>query len=149
MSLGRPEAPRTRRIILAAILAVVVVAAVAGYYIAVREGGEGGDALISEKLRSLGSTLDLMLIEYSEAVENGYVRLESEYQVALSLAARASKIYSEIEAELSMIDRDAALRLGELIDEIVDMVEAREDPELVREKVEEALGIIEYLLGAG
>ena len=149
MSLGGPAAPKRGRRLVAVIAAVAVIALAAAGYMALREGGEGGgEDMLAERLRSLRSTLDLMMIEYGEAVENGSVRLESEYQVALSLARRAAEIYNEVERELANIDREASARLGELVYEILEMVEAREDPDLVQERVTEALETIDYLIAS-
>ena len=145
MSLGRPVSVDRRKKLIAILAVTAVIMAAAIGYITLRGGGES-EPQLAEKLRSLRSTLDLMMIEYSEAVKNGSVKLESEYQVALSLARRASIIYEDLENELVSIDREASMRLGELINEIVMMVEGKEDPELVERKVVEALEIIDSLM---
>ena len=147
MSLGRPVgADKSKRLIVLLTIIAIIVLTISGY-IFVKDRGDGQPQPV-ERLRSLRSTLDLMLIEYSEAVENGSIKLESEYQVALSLAQRAATIYAELEDELNSINREASVRLGELIDEIVKMVEAKEDPKLVEKRVIEALEIIDSLISA-
>jgi hypothetical protein len=149
VSVGAPRGEGGRRLLLAA-LAAVAVASLAVLAAAAMRGGEGEAVAggLYEELRSLRSTLDLMIIEYREAVRDGRVVLESEYGVALQLARKALEIYGGVRAEIERVDPDAAEELGRLLESIASMVESAEDPDAVESEVRRAIEIVERLMEA-
>ena len=127
----------------AAILAVAVGSLAAALLLA----GGGGDE-VYKALTEIESSVDVALIEYYEAVEDGEVVSEGEYRAALRLVDRAIESFESVRQQLEALDPESARLLGETLYRIRGMMEGLEDPDSVEGEVLRVLELVARLRGS-
>jgi hypothetical protein len=142
MAVKVPYKPR-RRGRIAAIAGIALLAAALAWVAATRGADDGR---LESELGELKSVLDLLVIEYREALKSRDSLLESEYEVSRNLSEKALEIYRRAKAEMEEVSPADSKRLGELLEEIRRAVDSREDPAVVESLVEEATRIIDSIL---
>jgi hypothetical protein len=134
MSLYRQA--RGRRIWPIALTGVVAGLAGLGAGLAI-SGGEEPASLdeamgaLQEDVRPALSALELVRIEYPEAVRGGEVVRETELQAALSQAEAARSTLRSAEADLAILAPATAARATELVDRLVEQIQEQSDPRAV------------------
>jgi hypothetical protein len=134
MSIYRRSRPRWRAT--AATAAVCLVAGGAAGWII----GSGSEPDPVEAVRSLRSTLagvggalEVVDIEYSEAVDEGEVVAESEYRGARAAAVRARSLFTEVRQPLALLAPDPTSRIQDNLDALVRAIDSTADEEEVAE----------------
>ncbi|MCE4613420.1 MAG: hypothetical protein F7C07_06280 [Desulfurococcales archaeon] len=137
------ERKRRQKIILSLLIVVALLAITAIMIL----GSRGEEPVgVGPKLKDLKSALDLLTIEYTEAVSDGRVVLGSEYEVSKNLTERAIRLYQEIRNELDSVSPELSERLWKTLQELRNAVYNRENPEIVDRLVKEAISSIDLIL---
>jgi hypothetical protein len=136
MAIYRPAPPRWRAAAVTGI-AGLFVGGMAGWLVGAGTEPDPVDAMrkVRSRLTMAASALEVVAIEYSEAVEAGEVVAETEYEGARSAAARARDLFDEVREPLTTLapqtTADLASRLEDLIEAIDDTASEAKVAELV------------------
>lgn len=131
MSLYREAGRRRRWLLPLSIALAAALGFVAGFF---GRGGDGSTSLASavERLqREVKPALDgleLVRIEYREAVRDGSVAAPSEYAAARADVGRAREVVARIRADLAVLDASAAGRAEAQLTDLAALVERRAPP---------------------
>lgn len=150
MSLYRE--PRGRRIWPLALTAII--AAAIGLAIGLLVSADEEEPSLAAAIENLRaelapalSALELVTIEYPQAVQRGEVVAETELEAARSQAERAHSTVLANEPDLAALDPASAQRVRDELDELLAEIDAEADPMTVerlargaRRKLEHALG---------
>jgi len=137
MAIYRPPKPRWR-VAVGAGLAGLLVGAVAGFAAGDKEPDplEGARALQVDLTRAAGP-LEVVAIEYEEAVPAGEVVAEAEYQGGLAALRSSRGRFEEVREALSVFDPARTDEIAAGYDELQRLMESHADPEDVRALTEE------------
>lgn len=131
MSVYRDPAGRRSRLLAAAIVAAAVVGAIAGFVLA---RATDDDPTLAEQVAELRdelapalSALELVTIEYREAVRDSEVVEQTEYDAARSQAASAAAAVDSAAEDLSLIAPEETEAAEQGIAELEELIEARAD----------------------
>ncbi|QPC84470.1 FTR1 family iron permease [Phototrophicus methaneseepsis] len=102
--------------------------------------------LIAERGRLFHLFLDLVYVEYKDAVRNGEITIPIEYQETTTFYAQAASIYEELRPTISASDPAAAERLDAILADIDAVIADLGDPAQVQIAVSEGLSLIETTL---
>jgi high-affinity iron transporter len=91
--------------------------------------------------------IDLVYIEYKDGVRNGAITIETEYREALTFRDQAEAFFQELRPRIAAVDAEAADRLAVLLADMETVMLALDDPQIVQNQVEAALGLVEHTLG--
>jgi F0F1-type ATP synthase membrane subunit c/vacuolar-type H+-ATPase subunit K len=134
MSLYR-EASRRRRLPLVAAGVALVVGLLAGYGIGRATAPEPTIAAaledVSAELRTTGSALELLTIEYPQGVTDGRVTASTEYEAARADVRRARDAFERARDELEPIAPAATARASRLLASVAALVERKAAANLV------------------
>jgi hypothetical protein len=141
MSLYR-EARRRRLWLPVAVAGLAVLALVAGVVIGRSTAPERSlrDAVenVQENARTASDALELVTIEYREAVANGEIAAETEYEAAQDGIERAHEAFEGIRDELAVLDPGETRRADEALEELERLVARRASPDDVDRVAAEA-----------
>lgn len=101
------------------------------------------EAEISARGRSLYNFIDLINLEYQNAVRDGVITTPIEYQEAITFHGQAQAIYEELYPVLAQQNPTDAARLAEILDEIEAIMLVYGERESVKTLTNEALYIVE------
>jgi hypothetical protein len=111
-------------------LAAVAIGALGGYLAGA--GGEEEDASLTEAVEQLQqdvrpalNELELVMIEYGEAVRGGRVVAETEYQASVDHAERARDAVEGASQELELLSPAGLERARSSLDELAGMIESQ------------------------
>jgi hypothetical protein len=91
------------------------------------------------------NALELVTIEYPEAVRGGRVVAESEYQAAVAQAGSAADALAAAAPELRQLDPGGHAAATEAVDEVVRLVGEEAEPGVVEAAAEDASAAVEAL----
>lgn len=142
MSLYR-EVGRSRRWVMAT---AVVVALAIGFGVGFATGRstapeptlEDAVAALQDQIRAATDALELVTIEYEQAVANGAVTAQSEYEAANADATRAREIFTSRRDELALLSPDESAAAESALQTLTEQIEALADPSEVAATAEEA-----------
>jgi len=106
-------------------------------------------AEVREAVQPALSALELITIEYPQAVADGEVIAETEYSAVQSQVNAARMTLDAAQADLSLLDSAAAEEAQARVDELVEMIASREDTGSVDRSAVAAAGAIEAAAGTG
>ena len=112
MAIYRPERPRRRPRLSVLLLGLVVGAAIVG--LLVRDGDpspEERNAAVRTALIEASGLLEIVEIEYAEAVENGRVVAETELEGAEDALSRSGARYRSVRTELVALNLDVVAEI--------------------------------------
>jgi len=133
MSLYREAGGRRTAALLGGLLAGLLLGTLAGYLI----GSAGGDEepsledaveQLQEDVAPALSALELVSIEYSEAVRGGEVVAETEYQASLDHVQRARSALDGASADLELLSPGELATAEQSLDELSQLVEGTAPP---------------------
>ncbi len=135
MSVIYGEKKKDRRKLLRYLAVILVVAALiaAGYYFLKPNPRE----VIKKNSQEILGYLDLLAIEYSEAVENGRVVQEEEYGASLEILEKAITSFEAMRQYAEEINPDAAERAGALIKELENKINDKASPDEVASLIDD------------
>lgn len=151
MSVYRDPAGRRSRLLVGAAIVAALIGAIAGFVLA---RATDDDPTLADQvaevrggLMSAISALELVTIEYREAVRDGEVVEQTEYEAAQSQAASAAATLDSAAEDLSLIAPEQAraaeqgiAELEQLIDARADFVEVDRAASAAREQLDAAAG---------
>lgn len=108
------------------ILGLAIAAVIASIYYATRPQPE---EVIAERSGDLLGALELLSIEYGEAVQNGEVVKESEYKGAREVMDRAMELFREMKPYAMKIDPKLAEEIEKDMERLKEMVHKKSSPE--------------------
>ncbi len=145
MSLYR-EARRRRKWLPVAVAGLAALALIAGIVIGRATAPERSlrEAVrdVQENARLASDALELVTIEYREAVSDGEVAAETEYQAARDGVERAREAFEGIRDELAVLDSTETRRADEALAELERLVARRASPDDVESVAADAAGSI-------
>jgi hypothetical protein len=100
---------------------------------------EDAVAALQSEIRAATDALELVTIEYEQAVANGAVTAESEYDAARADAARAQEIFTSHREELTLLSPDETAATEATLQALAEQIEAVADPNEVTATAEEAM----------
>jgi hypothetical protein len=100
---------------------------------------EDAVAALQSEIRAATDALELVTIEYEQAVANGAVTAESEYDAARADAARAEEIFTSYREELTLLSPDETAATEAALQALAEQIEALADPSEVTATAEEAM----------
>jgi hypothetical protein len=151
MSLYREAGRRRTLPLLAGAVAIAVAAGLIGFLIG--DGGEEDPSLadavesVREEVQPAFSELELVTIEYTEAVRDGRVVAETEYQAALDHADRASATIAGASGDLELLGPDRLAAAEAAMSELSELVEGPAPAADVEAAVRRAEGALRALTG--
>ena len=142
MSLYR-EVGRGRAPTLVAVCVVALVAGLVAGFLAGRASAPDpsvADALeqVQREARPVADSLDLVPIEYAQAVRDGEVVAETEYEAAEAAVERARDGFAGVHEDLAALAPDEARRAGDSLEELAALVERRAPAREVERAADEA-----------
>jgi hypothetical protein len=150
MSLYRQAAGVSRRTLAVIALGCLIAGGAAGFAIG---RVSAPDPTLSElaadartEVRPALSALELVTIEYPEAVQKGEVVAATEYDAAVAQAASAADVLAAAEQELAAIDPEGHAAASELVGEVVSLVEAQAPPQTVEAMAGDTTKAVEALV---
>jgi hypothetical protein len=93
---------------------------------------------VQDEIRRATDALELVTIEYEQAVADGAVQAPSEYEAARADAARAREIFDSRRAELELLSPEATAEAETALGALAEQIDARADPPDVASTAEEA-----------
>jgi len=134
MSLYREAGARGRGTLVGVALASIVFGGLAGFLIGSAGEDEGDDSLSAAIERAQSdvqpalSALELVTIEYGEAVQGGEVVAETEYQASLDHAERAEETLREAADDLGVLAPAETSRAQGCVESLIAELERRSEP---------------------
>jgi hypothetical protein len=143
MAIYRAPRPRWR-----ATLIGVVVALVVGIGIGFLLGGSEPDPEVAvqemaSELNRTSGTLEVVSIEYSEAVEDGEVVSEPEYEGARAAAIRARSSYDSVREPLALLVPGAVAELDAAFDDLIAAIDEIAPEEDVTQAAEDTSRLLD------
>jgi hypothetical protein len=129
VSLYRQAGRANARSAVAAALAALLLGFGAGYL--TRGGGEESPSLrvavsdVRDRLRPVRAGLDLVMVEYPQAVRDGRVIAGTEYAAAQADVARARKGFASARADLALLDSRRTREAAAALDQLATLVDRR------------------------
>jgi hypothetical protein len=125
MAIYRPAKPRWPALVLTA-AAGLVVGVAGGWLIAARSEPDTTEAArsIRSSLDRAAGSLEIVGIEYREAVRGREVVARAEYEGARDAALRARSLFAEIRQPLAVLDAEAAAEITADLNGLVEAVES-------------------------
>lgn len=121
----------------------------AGFAIGLAIGGGGGQpplrSVLSDLQRETSPALDglqLVAIEYPQAVEGGKVVAPTEFEAARRDLARVRRSYVSVSPDLAVLDPEAIRRAGSSLSRLNALVEGRGPPRRVKAVAETAISAL-------
>lgn len=151
MSLYRQPGARARRVAVAAGVAGLLAGFAAGLLVA----GAGSDQpptvraaldALQDRLRPASSGLDLVAIEYRQAVRAGRVVAPTEYAAARAAVARARQAVTAARPDLAALDPNRTRELTGQLDRLAGLIAGRASPARVDALAVEAQHSLRSLL---
>jgi hypothetical protein len=102
---------------------------------------------LDAELNRARSALDLVTIEYPQAVADGEVAQETELSAALSQAKTAQSTVAAAEADLLVLDAERTEELGDTIDQLVAAIEEHAESAAVDRLAKRAERTLDSLTG--
>jgi hypothetical protein len=152
MSLYRQAGGTSRRVAIAATVVALLIGGAAGF--AIGRGSVDEPSLseqvdgVRESLQPARTALELVTIEYPEAVNGGEIVAETEYAAAQSQAQTAASTLEAAEEDLRAISPDSYEAAVEAVDEVSARIEAVDDPAAVEAAVRAAHDAVDAAAGA-
>jgi len=140
MSLYR-EAGRWHRWPAGAVVAGIAAGFLVGFFAG--RATEGSPSLsaqlaeVRESLREVTDALELVAIEYPQAVQAGEVVAETEYAAAKADLERAQQVFARERPELDVLMPAEAARAERELEELGELIGARASPDEVAQKAQE------------
>ncbi len=136
MAIYRPPKPRWRAAVVAGLLGLVI-GGIIGFAVGDEEPDpvEGARALRVDLARATGP-LEVVAIEYEEAVPDGEVVAEPEYQGALAAFRSSRGRFEDVREALAVFDPSRTEEIAAAYDELQRLMEAHADPDEVRAATE-------------
>jgi hypothetical protein len=100
---------------------------------------EDAVATLQREVRGATDALELVTIEYEQAVVNGAVTAETEYDAARADADRAREIFTSHREELALLSPDEVAAAETALQQLGEQIEALADPDEVTATAEEAM----------
>jgi hypothetical protein len=128
VSLYRQAGRANARGVVVAAVAALLLGFGAGYLV---RGGEESPSLraavseLRDSLRPVRAGLDLVTVEYPQAVRGGRVIAGTEYAAAKADVARARKGYAAVRADLAVLDRRSTREATAALDRLAALVDRR------------------------
>jgi hypothetical protein len=94
---------------------------------------------LQREIRAATDALELVTIEYEQAVANGAVTAESEYDAARADAARAREIFASYREELALLSPDEIAATETALQSLTEQIEALAEPSEVTATAEDAM----------
>jgi hypothetical protein len=128
MAIYRPSRPRGRALALTAVLSLVV-GGLVGWAMGNAREPDPIEAVrsIRSSLSGVSGALEVVAIEYAEAVDGDEVVAEAEYEGARAAAERARSLFGEIRAPLELLVPDSTDEIDASLDGLVDAVDSTAD----------------------
>jgi hypothetical protein len=149
MSLYRQPRGKPARTIALMTLAALLVGGGAGFAIGRSTAPERSLAELAadvrQQVRPAQSALELVTIEYPQAVENGKIVAETEYVAARAQAQTAADTVAGARADLAALDPSAVEDATEAIAEVGRLMSRHADPAVVERAVGRANAAVERL----
>ena len=148
MSLYRQVGQRGAGPLVAVALAFALIGGLVGF-LAGSAGEEEGASLeeaieeIQDQVRPALSELELVTIEYGEAVQGGTVVAQSEYEASADHVERAREAVEAVAGDLRLLSPAELAEAERALDELSELVERRADPSQVNAAVERSDATIE------
>ena len=101
---------------------------------------------LAERAQLLSLYTDLIWIEYRDAVREGQISIDIEYQETITFRNQAQIIYEELRPTVSANDPEAAARLDDIYTELEAIIMAIGPKATVETLVQEANGLLEVAL---
>ena len=128
MAIYRPSRPRGRAVAVTAALCLAIGGFV-GWAIGNASEPDPVEAVrsIRSSLSGVNGALEVVAIEYAEAVDGNEVVAEAEYEGARSAAERARSLFGEIRAPLELLAPDSTEEIDAGLDDLVEAVDSNAD----------------------
>ena len=128
MAIYRPTRGRRRALIWSA-AGGLIVGGIGGFLVASTSQADTSEAArsIRSSLMRASGALEIVDIEYAEAVEDGAVVARAEYEGARDAAAEARAIFDDVRGPLQILAPDTASELSRNFTDLTDAVEATAD----------------------
>jgi hypothetical protein len=143
MAIYRPPPPRWRAAIAGGLVGILV-GLIAGILLARGSGADHADAVreIKSALTRSAGTLEVVEIEYSEAVENGEITTESEYEGARAAALRARSGFQDVREPLGLLAPEATAEIDAAFDQLLAAIDDLSDEAVVAEHVQDTTRLL-------
>jgi hypothetical protein len=142
MSLYREVGRRRPWVVVTAVFVALAIGFVAGFAAgrstAPEPTLEDGVAALQNEIRAATDALELVTIEYEQAVADGAVTARSEYDAARADAARAGDIFTSYREELALLSPDETAATEAALQTLTEQIENLVDPSEVTATAEEA-----------
>lgn len=136
MAIYRPSRPRWP-----VAAAATIVGGVVGLVIGLAMGGQTDPAVIAQEARtaliSSAGTLEVVAIEYAEAVEDGEIVARPEYDGSVDALASSRSTYEEYAPAVEVLSPDLAAGIEAGFEEIADLMAASAPEEEVARRLDE------------
>lgn len=128
MAIYRPEKPRWPALLITA-AAGLVVGVAGGWLIAARSEPDIREAAssIRASLDRTAGSVEIVGIEYREAVRDGEVVARAEYEGARDAALRARSLFAEVREALAVLAPEAAAEIAGDLNDLVEAIESTAD----------------------
>jgi hypothetical protein len=136
MAIYRPAKPRWPVLVITA-AAGLVVGGIAGWLIAARSEADTTEAAraIRSSLDRTAGSVEIVGIEYREAVRDGEVVARAEYDGARDAALRARSLFADVRQPLAVLAPGAAAQIAEDLNGLIEAIESTADEDDVAEIV--------------
>jgi hypothetical protein len=136
MAIYRRSPPRWRATAVAAVVCLVAGGA-AGWLIGSRSEPDPIEAVrsIQSSLAGVSGALEVVEIEYAEAVEDGETVAQSEYEGARAAAIRARSLFAEVRRPLQVLAPAAVSQIDTNLEALVGAIDSTADEAEVAEMV--------------
>ena len=135
---GRGRAPALVAVGLVALLVGLAAGFLAGRAAAPDPSLADAVEKVQRDARPVADALDLVPIKYGQAVRNGEVVAETEYDAAKAAVERAREGFARLRDDLAALDPEQARRAGGHLDELAALVERRAPASEVEQAADQA-----------
>jgi hypothetical protein len=104
---------------------------------------------VQETLGEAATTLEIVVIEYSESVDGTEVVNRTEYEGARDALARSRSSYQEVRAATALVDEGATQSIDGAYDELEQLVDDPASAEDVEAKADELEALLRDVIGGG
>jgi hypothetical protein len=103
---------------------------------------------VGEDIRPALSALELVTIEYPQAVREGQVVAETEYAAAKSQAGTAESVVASLAADLAALNPAQAKGATAAVERVTTLIEDRAQPQRVERAAQDAAAALEAMVPA-
>jgi len=153
VSLYRQAGRTSARTLLIAAAVALLVGLVAGYALG---RGTAPESTLADEVADLRTTLgpasegiELSATEYPQAVRNGRIVAPTEYQAAKADVQRAKDAVAAARADVRALDPSRAASLDHALEELGAAIDAKADPNQVKQLASDAANALNAVLGRG